>query len=58
MLVQCVRKQKKKRKENLSRKTAKVNLKQPGADALDADYVATTVKNSVSADLCMMGAVY
>ncbi|CAN6854210.1 unnamed protein product [Brassica oleracea] len=46
---------KKKRKENLSRKTAKVNLKQPGADALDADYVATTVKNSVSADLCMMG---
>ncbi|KAF8109040.1 hypothetical protein N665_0104s0344 [Sinapis alba] len=43
------------KKENLSRKTAKTQAKQPVSDSLDAEYVASLVQKAVSGDLMSMG---
>ncbi|KAF8092049.1 hypothetical protein N665_0426s0007 [Sinapis alba] len=42
------------KKENVSRKSAKTKSQKPVTDAIDADYVANIVKNSVAADLSKM----
>ncbi|KAF8097727.1 hypothetical protein N665_0283s0031 [Sinapis alba] len=42
------------KKENVSRKSAKTKSHEPVTDAIDADYVANIVKNSVAADLSKM----
>lgn len=41
--------------ENNNRKTARANRKQPATEGIDAEYVASIVKNSLSADLSNMG---
>ncbi|CAG7874340.1 unnamed protein product [Brassica rapa] len=42
-------------KENNNRKTARANRKLPATEGVDAEYVASIVKNSLSADLSNMG---
>ena len=42
-------------KENNNRKTARANRKLPATEGIDAEYVASIVKNSLSADLSNMG---
>ena len=41
--------------ENNNRKTARANWKQPATEGIDAEYVASIVKNRLSADLSNMG---
>ncbi|WZZ00154.1 hypothetical protein YC2023_072482 [Brassica napus] len=42
-------------KENNNQKTARANRKLPATEGIDAEYVASIVKNSLSADLSNMG---